>query len=256
MAGGVSGSWVAPARSFFAVPLRPQSYLNVLYVSLAFPLGLLYFLFVAIGFSVGIGLSLVLVGIPILLVTFAGALGLALFERWLTALLLDVDIDAGIEFEDEGAKDRAYALLTDPATWKAIVYLPVKLAFGVVSLVLLTTLLPTAIAMLFAPFHYRKPGLYVGFVPDRPIEIHRTLYLAWDRLLVGIETAFSFGWWEITTLPRAIAVAVGGILLLFVTLHAVNLLARLSGWFAAVMLDGIFRREEVDDRIEPPAAAQ
>ena len=47
--------------------VRGQTYLNIAYLLLAFPLGLVYFGFLAIGLAVGFALVLALVGIPILL---------------------------------------------------------------------------------------------------------------------------------------------------------------------------------------------
>ena len=77
---------------FFRVVKRPQTWLNVLFQWLAFPLGLFYFIFLVVGLSLGLGLLVVWVGIPILLVV-AGAWWLfGSFERLQARYLLEADV--------------------------------------------------------------------------------------------------------------------------------------------------------------------
>ncbi len=52
--------------TFFGVIARPQSYINIFYLLLAFPLGIAYFVFLVTGISVGASLIIIWVGIPIL----------------------------------------------------------------------------------------------------------------------------------------------------------------------------------------------
>ena len=230
-------------RSFFAVPFDPQTYLNLLYLALAFPLGLLYVIFAVVGVSLGVALTIVIVGVPILLVVVAVALGIAGFERWQASLLLGVTFDddaATADGSDDGdtpaAVRRALGVLADPATWLAVVYLPVKFAVGTAALVFITAVLSTAVSMLFVPLYYQQPGVYVGFLADRPVELHPTLHLGWNRLLVTLEPVITFGFWRITTIWEALVVAGVGLLLVLVALHALNGLARLSGWFTRLLL--------------------
>jgi len=77
---------------FFGVVVRPRTWLNVLFQWLAFPLGLFYFVFLSVGLSVGLGLVIIWVGIPILLVV-AGAWWLfGAFERVQARYLLGADV--------------------------------------------------------------------------------------------------------------------------------------------------------------------
>jgi len=235
--GLVGGRVSAGVRRFFGVALQRQTYLNLAYLLLAFPLGLAYFVFVVVGLSVGLSLVILIVGIPILAVFFGCALALAGFERWLTSGLLAVDIEPGTTLEGERRRDQVRALLTNPKTWTSILYLPVKFVIGLASFVLVVTSFSTAFSLLVLPLYYDREGVYVGVVSDRAPEIHQTLYLGWNYLLVGVEAVFTLGFWQITTLPQAVAAAGVGVLLIFCTLHVLNALARLSGWFARVMLE-------------------
>ena len=132
---------------FFGVVARPQTWLGILFQWLAFPLGLFYFVFLTTGLSLGIGLAVVWVGIPILLVV-AGAWWLfGAFERLQAHYLLGADVPpAPREWEKvEGVWGKLKAHFGAAATWKDLLYLLAKLAFGMVS----TVLLVTAMSMVF-----------------------------------------------------------------------------------------------------------
>ncbi|WP_134670076.1 sensor domain-containing protein [Halorussus marinus] len=231
-----SASVTDSLRSVFGVPLRLQTYRNLLYLVLAFPLGLVYFVFLSIGLSLGVGLAITVIGIPILLAVLAVSTGLAAVERELATLLLGVHIETASGPTPESLIERAKRLVIDVGTWKALVYLGSKFVIGVVSFVVVTTLLVTATSLLAVPFVYQQPGVYVGVVTDAPIEFHPSLYVAWRQILVGVETVVSVGSWQVTTLSEALAVAGGGVLLGVASLHLLNGLARLSGWYTKVML--------------------
>lgn len=224
-------------EGFLSVLFERQTYLNLAYLLVAFPLGLAYFVFVVVGVSLGLGLAIVLLGIPILAFTVAVGLALAGVERWLTTAMLEVEIEPRVDLEGERRLDRLESLLVHRKTWSSLLYLPVKFVIGLAGYVLAVTGLSTAVSMLLLPLYYDQPGLYVGVVPDRAPEIHQTLYLGWNYLLVGVEAVFTFGHWEISTLPRALAAAAVGLVLLLVVLHLLNALARVSGWIARVSLE-------------------
>lgn len=243
-------------RWFFGVPLRTQTYLNLLYLSLAFPLGLAYLVVAYVGLVVvavplligwgsvpgvfvGVLASLV-VAAGVLACGLAGALVVSSLESRLTTLLLGVEIETGRLPDEESVGRSIRSLLTDLGTWKPLVYLPSKFLFGVVTLALLVTALPTGVSMVTFPLYYHQPGLYVGLVTERPLELHRTLYLGWHNLLVGFEAVLTRSWWEVTTLTEALMAAGAGIVLSLGTLHAVNGLARLAGWYTRTMLRGTF----------------
>ena len=132
---------------FFGVVRRPETWLGILFDWLAFPLGLFYFVFLVTGLSLGVGLVVVWVGIPILLVV-AGAWWLfGSFERVQARYLLRADVPpAPREWEKaDGIWGKLKAHFGSATTWKDLVYLLAKLPFGIVS----TTLLVTAVAMVF-----------------------------------------------------------------------------------------------------------
>ena len=110
---------------FFGVVRRPETWLGILFDWLAFPLGLFYFVFLVTGLSLGVGLVVVWVGIPILLVV-AGAWWLfGSFERLQARYLLRADVPpAPREWEKaEGVWGKLKAHFGSAATWKDLVYL-------------------------------------------------------------------------------------------------------------------------------------
>ncbi|WP_135853081.1 sensor domain-containing protein [Halorussus salinus] len=222
----------------FGVPFRLQTYRNLLYLALAFPLGLAYFIFLLVGLSLGVGLAITVVGIPILLAVLAISTGLASVEREIATVLLGVEVESpGWVVTDEGTIiDRAKRLVTDLGTWKALAYLGSKLVIGITAFVAVTTLLVTAVSMLAVPLVYDQPGVYVGLVTDAPIQFHPSLYVVWRNLLVGVETVVNIESWQVRTLPAALGVAGFGLLLGIVSLHLLNGLARFSAWYTKFML--------------------
>lgn len=235
-----SSSLTGRLRAFFGVPVRAQTYLNLCYLCLAFPLGIAYLVFVTLGLGLGVGLAILLVGVPIFVLTVVAALVAGSIERVLARYLLDLDLGSRALPADESLRERTVTVLTDVSTWKTVVYLPSKLAFGTLGFVLATTVLATGVSMLLVPLYYRQPGLYVGVVTDRPVELHPSLYVAWNKLLVGFEAVWTLDAWRVRSLGDAVVVAVAGAILLVIGLHALNLLARGARRYTAFMLDDAY----------------
>ncbi len=64
---------MSTSKRFFGVIAEPQSYINIFYLLLAFPLGIAYFVFLVTGISVGASLIIIWVGVPILALVLAGS---------------------------------------------------------------------------------------------------------------------------------------------------------------------------------------
>ncbi|KTG09369.1 hypothetical protein AUR64_16450 [Haloprofundus marisrubri] len=224
------------ARTVFGVAFRPQTYRNLCYLTLAFPLGFCYFLLFAVGVPLGVVSTIFVVGVPILLGMLAIASGLASFERRLTTWLLDVEIPTGERETPASLVGRVRRLVTDVGTWTAVVYLGTKLVVGVVAFEVTMLFLVTAVSLLAIPFVYDQPGVYVGVVTDAPVSLHPAVYFGWDEMLIGLETVITVSTWQVDTLGEALAVAGLGVCLLVFTLHLLNALAWLSGRYTRLML--------------------
>lgn len=183
-----------------------QTYLNLLYLLLGFPLGIAYFIILISGLSLGLSLLVVYIGIPILIgILFAG-FGLGAFERLLARTMLDVPIAAPPRAPaGPGLLGQLKALFTNAATWKNLAYLGLKFPFGIASFVVLVTSFSLSIALVLAPLTYQT-------IP------------------------MDFGLWRVDTKDEATVWCMVGVVLLLVSFHLVNGLAYLWGRFAQIML--------------------
>ncbi|MFC7138040.1 sensor domain-containing protein [Halobaculum litoreum] len=101
--GSPAESLLGVSRAVFGVPFRLQTYGNLAYLALQFPLGLAYFTTFVTLLALGAGLSVVLVGVPLLLGTLALATGVVRVEAVLADTLLSVDVRSrpvGIDLEE------------------------------------------------------------------------------------------------------------------------------------------------------------
>jgi hypothetical protein len=207
----------APRRSpfiqFLRAPIEARSYTNLLFLVLAFPLGLAYFVFLTVGLALGVGLTLIWIGLPILALVFAGSWGMTALERQLAIHLLGAAVPpmSPAALTAPGAPRGFWRSVQDflgnPVTWKGMGYLLIKLPLGVVTFTVTVFLLSLSAAFLLAPFAYPLGLLELDgavFTIDGP----------WSALLCGVI----------------------GLLIAFLSLHALNGLAWVWRTLASAML--------------------
>jgi signal transduction histidine kinase len=133
--------------------MEPRSYLNALYLLTAFPLGLTYFFVLTAGMISGAFLSIIVVGLLILLATIVAAWGFALFERELAIGLLGFNVPPLSLPDPEIVSPWRLLIghLRQPATWRSLVYLFLKLPFGIFASLLSGALLGASILGIVYP---------------------------------------------------------------------------------------------------------
>ena len=107
----------------------------VAYLLLGLPLGVLGFVVLVTGISLGLGLLVTLLGIPVLVVTVLVARTLASFERRLAWSLLDAPMPSGGRIPDDperGLWRRLRAMLTGARTWWELGFLLLRFPLGLV----------------------------------------------------------------------------------------------------------------------------
>ncbi|NPE29408.1 sensor domain-containing protein [Methanococcoides sp. SA1] len=143
-------------RDFFGVVTKRQTYLNLTYLLFTFPLGTAYFIFLVTGLSMGLGLSITLIGLPILILMLVAWWELAAFERQLAIWLLGVDVppmkNRGITDQKNFEKIKGYIL--NPVTWKGLVFLFIKFPLGIFTLIVSFILIGITLAFIATPFVY------------------------------------------------------------------------------------------------------
>jgi hypothetical protein len=183
--------------SFFGVVTKGRSYLNVLYLLLAFPLGIAYFIFLSVGWSLGLGLLILWIGLLVLAVVLGGSWLFSAFERQQAIHLLGAEVQPMWPEPSKPMQSiwaRFTAFLGNRVTWTGMVFLLLKFPLGVASFIVAITSLSLSISCLLAPFFYR-----------------------WDQPEIGF--------WVVDTLPEAFLCSLIGALSLIVSLHLLNGLA-------------------------------
>ncbi len=196
---------------FFSVVAKPQTWRHIGYLLLAFPLGVFYFVFLVTGISLGFGLAIVWLGIPLLLGVLLAAYGMGEFERGLTNLLVDQETPPSHRLaEPEGLWAKVKALLTSSETWKRVGYLFVEFPFGILSFTLVTTT-AAVFSLMATPFFYARSWWFTS--------------APWPS-----------DFWVVDTLWEAFIIAAGAGLVGFALIHLMNGAATLWGRFAKAML--------------------
>lgn len=222
-------------RRLLQTLLRGRTYLNLLYLAMMLPLGVVYFTILSIGFSVGVPLVILGIGIPILLATLVIAVELTQFERFLLQRTLGVYIAAAEPQLEGGLWTRGRRFVTDSRVWKGVVYLLSVFVVGTTTFGVLTPLLATAVSFLLAPLYYQNaPVVAYGPISTSPITVE--LFFGWDTLLIGLSRTFQLGAWEVQTLPGSVLVSGLGLLLLGLLVVIAAFVVRAWGRYAQLML--------------------
>ena len=195
----------------FAAIGRAQTYKNVAFHILALPMGILGFVYVVTGLSLGVGLAVTVVGIPLLVGVLLGSRWLAGAQRWVAARLLGTSCDARAPRAHRAPRSpvdpaswwsRVRTRLADGPTWRGAAYHLLLLPFGCVSFGLTIGLLAGSLGLLATPLLMTLP---------------RYAEWGWPLESVGID-----GMGE-AMLVAALGVAIG-----FVSLHILGALG--AGW--------------------------
>lgn len=134
--------WTVHWSDILGVPFRQQTYLNMAYLLLQFPLGLVYFLVIVVGLVIGAALVPILVGFVVLYFTLVAASALGRRERRIAKRLLGIVIPEPIE-PDRARRSRFRRLtsqLRDQTTWTILLYLAIKFPLGILTFFLTSSL--------------------------------------------------------------------------------------------------------------------
>lgn len=207
------------------VATRPQTYANLAYLATAFPLGLVYFIFLVVGISVGVSTAILGVGLALLVIVMLVWWGVAAFERELTMWWLGVRIaPMSVPMpQDAGNWKRFIALLRNPVTWKSLIYLLLKFPFGILSFISTTAVFALAVGLIFSPVAYLGSVMLHGDGSGQGI-FWRDIGFAVGGPLVPLFLLVTF------------VMSGAGILLLVGALYTFNGLAYVWGQFARLML--------------------
>ena len=146
---------------------------NLVYLLLALPLGILYFVILVTGYALGAGLIITLVGIPILVTMIFVTYLLGDLDRAMTSKLLGVKIakPEAKPAKDDSARSILVTQLRSLEFWKEFIYLLLKMPLGVIAFTVTIVLISLSLGLLAAPFILTyvpeaQMMLWNGFVVD------------------------------------------------------------------------------------------
>jgi signal transduction histidine kinase len=147
-----SGSGLRP---IVAAILDPATYRAALGLVLLLPLGIVGFVWVVATLAIGIGLSITLVGIPIVAVSLVGARQIAAVGRRLARWGFKAKIATPPPLvRGSGLLGWLSAVLLDAVNWRSVLFLVVMLPMGIVSAVVTVVL---AVASILSPILIAAP---------------------------------------------------------------------------------------------------
>lgn len=154
----------SPMRAVLRPLITPGGWTAVSHHLLGLPLGTAYFIWFVTGLSLGVGLAITLLGIPILTFVLAGVRPLQALERGLANSLLGTSIpSSGFSPNGEGFLGRLKAYWTDSATWRGLGYLFARFPVGIFTFSVAVTTYGLAVMALSAPLLAPLDAMDLGF---------------------------------------------------------------------------------------------
>ena len=203
---------------FFGVAADPRTYGALFYSLLALATGIFYFTWVVTGVSLSLGLSVIIIGIPFVILFLGSVRLLSLVEGRIVETMLGERMPRRPLYADREVPlmTRIGRMFTDPRTWSTLVYMLAMLPMGILYFTVAVTLLAVSLGLVIAPplagfgafDNWTMSGGWIGY---------------W-------EPSTTLGWWE---LPIVFAC---GVVLLFATLHLLRGMGRLHGSIAKHLL--------------------
>ncbi|MFI7307797.1 sensor histidine kinase [Streptomyces hygroscopicus] len=125
-----------------AFAFSAQTWKEIAHLLVNLPVGIACFVFTLIWLAVGLGLSITVVGLPLLAVGLGCSRFLGRFERWRARGLLAVRIDEPSPLPHppgSGVLSRLWTRLRDPVGWRAALYALVRLPWSVITFAITLT---------------------------------------------------------------------------------------------------------------------
>ena len=196
-----SGGGPGWKRRFFGVLTEWGTYGSLLYLLIGFPIGLASWISLITMLSVGFGLAVTIVGVPILLLTLFGWCFYADLERLLSNTLLRTEIRPlpfGHERTERWVWPRLKLRLKNQYTWRSLVYLLViRFPMGLSGLIVFGLTLGFVIQLLMTPLNVALQSdedIILGWTPDSPLDAALGLSLGVLLMVPALHAIRLTGW--------------------------------------------------------------
>ncbi|WP_424682741.1 sensor domain-containing protein [Frateuria sp. YIM B11624] len=209
------------AGRFFGVAADPRTYGALFYMVLALATGIFYFTWVVTGVSLSAGFSVLIIGLPFIVLFFGSVRVLSLVEGRIVEAMLGARMPRRPPYPAQQLTlmKRIGAMFTDGRTWTTLLYMLLMLPLGIAYFTIAVTLVSLSVGFIGAPIVWAfAPGwMKDAYVNGQPM-------VDWG---FGAHVP---GWAD------AIALCLLGVLLLFATLHLARGLGRMHGHVARHLL--------------------
>ena len=199
---------------FFGVAADPHTYGALFYLLLALVTGIFYFTWAVMGVSLSSGLSVLVIGIPFVVLFLGSVRGLSLLEGRIVETMLGVRMPRRPPYPSQQGlplMKRITAMFIDGRTWTTLFYMLLMLPLGIIYFTITVSMLSVSLACIGSPF-----------------------VKAFGFNVINMDVdGFSYygpGW------AGTVALCLVGIVLLFATLHLVRGIGRLHGQIAKHLL--------------------
>jgi hypothetical protein len=214
--------WTTPWGKFFGVAADFRSYGALFYMLLALVSGIFYFTLMAVGMSLSLGLSVLIIGIPIIILYFGIVRVLSLAEGRLVEAMLGVRMPRRPLYanRDDRLMTRIKGLFTDPRMWSTHIYFLLMLPLGIAYFTIFVTLIALVVSLIGLPL-----AAWTGFATGN------LTHDSWSLLhlqLLGVDATAG--------VPELLLCLVTGVLLMFCTLHLARGIGYLHGLLAKHLL--------------------
>jgi DNA-binding CsgD family transcriptional regulator len=214
----VYGRYSSPWSMVFGPALTPRTYLRAFHLAMMFPLGIGYFVALAVTLSIGGAMIWTLVGPLVLVVTLFLTRWAGDAEAWATRRVAQIELrrpPTAIEFGSPPGQDRpwhanvrtqVWMRIIDPSTWTGLVYLFGQFPMGIGAFAMVVALYAGAGILLTTPIviavfgsvdiHGRvdsvplglafvPPGVILFFLAAHIVDTASALHAVWARLMLG-----------------------------------------------------------------------
>ncbi len=178
------------------------------YLVLGLPLGIVEFVAIVTGLSMGLGLLITLLGIPVLVLTLLGTRATAAFERELARTLLDAPMPRHQPRPDRSPGffwRRLVDLVADRDTWASVAFLLLRLPLGIIDFTVVVTIVSLALGGFAQPILFAV-GLEYTMIGDFVIDTfaESLIYLPFSIVFLLTGPRLLLAW---STIPTRIATA-------------------------------------------------
>lgn len=152
---------------YFGIAADPRAYAALFFLLLSLPVGIFLFTWAVTGISLSLGLSILIIGLPFIVLFFGSVRVIALVEGRIIEVMLGERMPRRPPYANRAQPwyARIKGMFTDPRTWSTLFYFVLKLPLGIAGFVILTVGLALSLGLVLAPVAglFAHLGLVDGF---------------------------------------------------------------------------------------------